>query len=752
MLHACVGGPADTQPVSRCALRRVQLGENTSVDEAGTAAYKTVELDDILGGAAQQSREVMAHESPEFRRLFPRITYLRGGVDSGFHHVEPSQVRLRLLQIKGVEQIVVREVPARFDSLNSGDVFILDAPEHIYQLNGKDSRKEERHNAAAIAAAMRDEDSRRGSVIVLEEAALDTDADGRAFCALLGGSGALKPAEAGGADADVKPCKKLFRLTDGRPPEEPAPLRRPASAASAASAAPPTPAGVAGDASGGYEPEADVDQLHKALHKFIGKDTDVIVTILGTRNAEQRHKIRMKYQAKYQSVLYDIIRSNTLFEPQFRRLCHVLLLQPAEYDAFFIERALDGVGTDESMLTEILCTASNDEIAALRDEWQRVHGAPLENSFGDKLGLSMHGDYVELLKALLKGAREPDSASVDVARAKADAQALFQAGESRWLFSDHKTFLRIFTQSSYMHLRAVFDEYALIGKRHSIEMAIERCSSGHFRRALELIVAIAQHRLVDYYADRLYKSMKGLGTDNDALVRVILTQREKGLDDIKHAFHLRYGGTLTSWVEDDTGGAYSRLLLRLVGPERDVVHPMQAAQESMQFTQVADGVVKRSELDSNDVFIFDAGFHIFVWVGRKSSARERKSALQYAQVRMRPPRRVPRPRLRPGRGQPPVPSAHGHGAVLHQQGRSASLDPGDASHRGRRKRSVHVAPRLAATARHSGGGRSCAARTEYTDAVARPVAGSPCRALRASLMCALSAPAQGHGQQAFCAR
>jgi hypothetical protein len=63
-----------------------------------------------------------------------------GGIESGFKHVEPEKYRARLLHVKGVKaSIVVKEVPLECASLNSGDVFILDAGKMIVRVNGRSS-------------------------------------------------------------------------------------------------------------------------------------------------------------------------------------------------------------------------------------------------------------------------------------------------------------------------------------------------------------------------------------------------------------------------------------------------------------------------------------------------------------------------------------------------------------------------------------------------------------------------------------
>jgi len=193
------------------------LGKFTTQDEAGTAAYKTVELDDLLGGAPVQHREVQGHESELFMGYFKnQIRIMDGGVDSGFKHVEPEKYQARLLHLKGKKRVRITQVDMTPKSMNSGDVFILDAGLKIYQFNGRKAGPQEKMKGAQTSKAISDE--RRGlpKTFVLEEGEKGSDA--KEFWQLLGGESAIKSAEEGGSDEDAEKestkIRKLFRLSD----------------------------------------------------------------------------------------------------------------------------------------------------------------------------------------------------------------------------------------------------------------------------------------------------------------------------------------------------------------------------------------------------------------------------------------------------------------------------------------------------------------------------------------------------------
>jgi gelsolin len=190
------------------------LGKDTSQDEAGVAAYKTVELDDLLGQLPVQFREVQAYESEEFLKLFPKgIKLLSGGVESGFNHVKPEEYKPRLMHVKGNKKGVrVTEVALASSSLNQGDVFILDRGMEIFQWNGTDASIPEKRKANEITAQIREERLGKPHVTVM-----DGLEDNPAFWEVLGEKSAVKSASEGGDDskhAGAAHVKKLFKVSD----------------------------------------------------------------------------------------------------------------------------------------------------------------------------------------------------------------------------------------------------------------------------------------------------------------------------------------------------------------------------------------------------------------------------------------------------------------------------------------------------------------------------------------------------------
>ena len=185
------------------------LGSSTSQDEMGTAAYKTVELDDLLDGLPVQHREVMKHESAAFKSLFKAISYLKGGVASSLRHVEAGAYVAKLLQVKkqGKTTSIV-EVSCMRKSLNDGDAFVLDTGATIYVWSGANSSPFEK--MAANLAAENLESSRNG-------AAKATGNIDDFFWEKLGGEGpVMSKEEAGEVMPEVPEVGEgvLFKLSD----------------------------------------------------------------------------------------------------------------------------------------------------------------------------------------------------------------------------------------------------------------------------------------------------------------------------------------------------------------------------------------------------------------------------------------------------------------------------------------------------------------------------------------------------------
>nr|XP_028574136.1 annexin A6 isoform X3 [Podarcis muralis] len=313
--------------------------------------------------------------------------------------------------------------------------------------------------------------------------------------------------------------------------------------------------------------------------KGFGSDKEAILELITSRSNKQRHEICQAYKALYgKDLIADLKYELT---GKFERLI-VGLMRPLEYfDAKEIKDALKGIGTDEKCLIEILASRTNQQIRALVEAYKDAYERDLE----EDVVADTSGHFKKMLVVLLQGTREDDDV-VSEDLVQQDAQNLLDAGEAKW-GTDEAEFIYILGSRSKQHLRMVFDEYLKISGK-PIEVSIRGELSGDFEK-LMLAVVKNIRSTAEYFADRLFKAMKGLGTRDNTLIRIMVSRSEIDMLDIREIFRTKYEKSLHHMIESDTSGEYKKALLKLCGGDDDAAGEFfpEAAQVAYQMWELS---------------------------------------------------------------------------------------------------------------------------------------------------------------------
>ncbi|CAN9504892.1 unnamed protein product [Ophioblennius macclurei] len=306
----------------------------------------------------------------------------------------------------------------------------------------------------------------------------------------------------------------------------------------------------------GFNAEADSQKLREAM-KGAGTNEATIIEVLAHRTIAQRQRIKEAYKQTVGKDLADDLSSE--LSGNFRSVVLGLLMLGPVYDAYELRTAMKGAGTEEACLIEILASRSNDEVKTICSVYKKEYGKDLEDAVcGDTSGM-----FQRVLVSLISAGRD-ESDNVDEALAAQDAKEIFEAGEARW-GTDEVKFLTVLCVRNRKHLLRVFDEYQKISGR-DIEESIKREMSGSLEDVFLAIVKCQRDKTA-FFAERLYKSMKGLGTTDTVLIRTMVSRAEIDMLDIKAQFQKMYGKSLHSFIKGDTSGDYRKILLELCGGE-----------------------------------------------------------------------------------------------------------------------------------------------------------------------------------------
>lgn len=117
-----------------------------------------------------------------------------------------------------------------------------------------------------------------------------------------------------------------------------------------------------------FYPAEDAKRLYKAM-KGLGTDEATLIDVLCQRTWPQRQEIQMAFKSAYGKDLQRSIESET--SGDFRDVLVALLKPPIMFEAECVRDSVAGIGTNEDLLIDVICTKTNAEMIELKNAYRQ---------------------------------------------------------------------------------------------------------------------------------------------------------------------------------------------------------------------------------------------------------------------------------------------------------------------------------------------------------------------------------------------
>ncbi|KAF2165459.1 hypothetical protein M409DRAFT_24309 [Zasmidium cellare ATCC 36951] len=299
------------------------------------------------------------------------------------------------------------------------------------------------------------------------------------------------------------------------------------------------------------------DDLRAAMKGF-GTNETQLIKVLSSLDALQVEGVKQAYQQRHKRDLLKDVHGET--SSYFRDGLEAIIRGPLDQDCHFINEAIKGAGTKETLLDDVLISRSNADINAIKAHYQQKFRRTLESDVKGDLSMKTERMYDMIMAAH----RDEESAPVIPQQVDAWVQEIYNATEGR-AGTDQLTVCTVLAKRSNGQLRAIAQSYKTKYHR-TLQEVLKKEFSGHMESALMSMVSAAEDP-AKYDADRLEESMKGMGTKDVRLVGLIVSIHwdKQRLQQCKAAYKHFYKRDLAQRVQSETNGDYKKLMVACLG-------------------------------------------------------------------------------------------------------------------------------------------------------------------------------------------
>ena len=300
--------------------------------------------------------------------------------------------------------------------------------------------------------------------------------------------------------------------------------------------------------------DADCNALQKAM-KGLGTDEQAIINILAQRPNAHRYMLKKRYLELFNKDLVKELKSE--LSGHFEDIVIALLYSPFELDCNALYEAMHRLGTNEDTLIEIIATRPPYQLEQDKILFPQLY----KKDLCEYVKSETSGHFRKILLGILECKRHPENYPINEQELQQEAQALYKAGAAR-LGTDESVFERIFSTRSAFEMQKISEYYKQVAKVDLLT-SIRKEFSGDAKKALEAVFYACTNP-AEWFATKIRDAVKGAGTKDKVLIRIIVSRMEVDLKQIKLAYYNLYQRDMTTDIMNDTTRDYKKMLTAIL--------------------------------------------------------------------------------------------------------------------------------------------------------------------------------------------